>query len=89
MSCSLVPSYNEMVKSAQDRDTSDLILLYGVISAIFNASYNAGEGIGPLVSGLLMTYVNFEVTQFPIIKIKEEVYFLQNILKNHFTMICI
>lgn len=61
MSCSLVPSYNEMVKSAQDRDSSDLILLYGVISAIFNASYNAGEGIGPLVSGLLMTYVNFEV----------------------------
>ena len=61
MSCSLVPSYNEMVKSAQERGAMDTVLLYGIISAIFNASYNAGEGIGPLIAGIIMTYANFEV----------------------------
>lgn len=61
LSCSLLPSYNEMVRSTVAKGSQESMMIYGIISAIFNSSYNAGEGIGLLLGGYLDDKLNFQV----------------------------
>ena len=36
--------------------------LFGLVSAVFNASYAAGEGLGPIIGGMLIDKVSFGVS---------------------------
>ena len=75
LSCSLLPSYNEMVRSTISNGTKESIMVYGIISAIFNSSYNAGEGIGPLLGGYIADKLNFEVYIVPIYLLFSQILF--------------
>ena len=60
-----MPSYNEMViasKSTKKSKFGESIALFGIVSAVFNASYAFGEGFGPILGGILIEEYGFEVT---------------------------
>ena len=45
----------------QSNKYAESISLFGLISAVFNASYAIGEGFGPMIGGLLIDMYKFEV----------------------------
>ena len=64
LSCSLLPSYSEMVTSTISEGTKESAMVYGIISALFNCAYNLGEGIGPVIGGYMNDQLQFEVKIF-------------------------
>ena len=62
LACALLPAYNEMVLTARDNDFDDSIKLFGLVSAVFNASYSAGEGLGPIFGGIIIDQTSFGVS---------------------------
>ena len=43
--------------------------LFGLVSAVFNASYAAGEGLGPIIGGMLIDKVSFGVSDNITVKL--------------------
>ena len=48
--------------TARDNDFADSMKLFGLVSAVFNASYAAGEGLGPIIGGMLIDKTSFGVS---------------------------
>ena len=62
LAAALLPAYNEIVLTARENNFADSMKLFGLVSAVFNASYSAGEGLGSICGGILITKTSFEVS---------------------------